>query len=139
MFKYKCLARDYSPCYGVRELLFGTARHVIAVGLFIWIILGQHFSGYRSSALILVISAVLYYFIYIMLYMIVAFGLLSILVKLGQTVTGDLYQQQIIRLSRALRKKRPEYETRQHKVILLHDNAQLHVTKAVKKTLKTLW
>jgi len=44
------------------------------------------------------------------------------ILKLGQIVTGDLYQQQMIRLSRALREKRPGYEIRQHKVILLHNN-----------------
>jgi len=60
------------------------------------------------------------------------------LLNSGQTVTGDLYREQIIRLSRALHGKRPEYETRQHKVILLHDNARPHVTKLVKETLETL-
>ena len=60
------------------------------------------------------------------------------LLKSGQTVTGDLYREQIIRLSRALQGKRPEYETRQHKVILLHDNARPHVTKLVKETLEAL-
>jgi len=39
-------------------------------------------------------------------------------------------------LSRALREKRPEYEQRHDKVILLHDNA--HVAKVVKKYLETL-
>ena len=34
------------------------------------------------------------------------------LLKSGQTVTGDLSREQIIRLSRALQEKRPEYETR---------------------------
>jgi len=58
------------------------------------------------------------------------------ILKPGQTV--DLYQQQIIRLSQALREKRPEYGTRQHKEILLHGNARPHVTKAVKKTLEAL-
>jgi len=42
-----------------------------------------------------------------------------------------------IRLSRALRKKRPEYEQRHDKVILLHDNAR-PVAKVVKKYLETL-
>jgi len=60
------------------------------------------------------------------------------ILKPDQTVTGDLYQQQLIHLSWALREKRPEYETRQHKVILLHDNARSHVTKAVKETLEAL-
>ena len=34
--------------------------------------------------------------------------------------------------------KRPEYERRQHKVILLHDNARPHVTKLVKEMLEAL-
>jgi len=50
---------------------------------------------------------------------------------------GDRYRFQLIRLSRALREKRPEYEQRHDKVIL-HDNARPHVAKVVKKYLKTL-
>jgi len=38
----------------------------------------------------------------------------------------------MIRLSRALREKRPEYEQRHDKVIILHDNAQPHVAKVKK-------
>ena len=60
------------------------------------------------------------------------------LLKSGQTLTGNLYWEQIIRLSRALHGKRPEYETRQHKVILFHDNAQPHVTELIKETLEAL-
>ena len=48
------------------------------------------------------------------------------------------YRLQLIRLSRALREKRPEYEQRYDKVILLHDNARPHVAKVVKKYLETL-
>jgi len=51
---------------------------------------------------------------------------------------GDQYRLQVIRLSRALREKRPEYEQRHDKVVLLHDNARPHVAKVVKKYLETL-
>jgi len=49
------------------------------------------------------------------------------LLKSSQTVSGDLYREQIIRLSRASHKKQPEYETRQHKMILLR-SASRHKT-----------
>jgi len=58
------------------------------------------------------------------------------LLKPGDSITGDRYQLQLIRLSRALREKWPEYEQRYNKVILLHDNA--HVAKVVKKYLEML-
>jgi len=60
------------------------------------------------------------------------------LLKPGDSITGDRYRLQLIRLSRALREKRPEYEQRHNKVILLHDNARPYVTKVVKKYLETL-
>jgi len=44
----------------------------------------------------------------------------------------------LIRLCRALREKRPEYEQRHDKVILLHDNARSHVAKVVKDIWKHL-
>ena len=46
------------------------------------------------------------------------------LLKPGDSITGDRYRLQLIRLSRALREKRPEYEQRHNKIILLHDNAR---------------
>ena len=48
------------------------------------------------------------------------------------------YQQQMIELSRALLQKRPEYQKRQHKTILLHDNAPSHKAKLVKETIEAL-
>jgi len=60
------------------------------------------------------------------------------LLKPGDSITGDWYRLQLIRLSHALREKRPKYEQRHDKVILLHDNARLHVAKVVKKYLETL-
>ena len=58
------------------------------------------------------------------------------LLKPGDSITGDRYRLQLIRLS--LMRKRPEYEQRHDKVILLHDNARPHVAKVVKKYLETL-
>lgn len=42
----------------------------------------------------------------------------------------------MIDLNQALREKRPEYEKRQHKVILLHNNAPSHTAKPVKETIE---
>ena len=58
------------------------------------------------------------------------------LLKPNETITGERYRTQLIRLSRALREKRPQYEQRHEKVILQHDNARPHVTKPVKTYLK---
>jgi len=44
----------------------------------------------------------------------------------------------LIRLSRALRKKRPEYKQRHDKVIILHDNDRPHVVKSAKVVKKYL-
>jgi len=60
------------------------------------------------------------------------------LLKPGDSIIDDRYRLQLIRLSRALREKRPEYEQRHDKVILFHDNAQPHVAKVLKKYLETL-
>jgi len=59
------------------------------------------------------------------------------LLKPGDSITGDRYQLQLIRLSRALREKRPEYEQR-HDKVFLHDNVRPHVAKVIKKYLETL-
>jgi len=56
----------------------------------------------------------------------------------GDSIMGDQYRLQLIRLSRALWEKRSEYEQRHDKVILLHDNVRSHVAKVVKKYLETL-
>ncbi|VVC35246.1 Ribonuclease H-like domain,Winged helix-turn-helix DNA-binding domain [Cinara cedri] len=47
-------------------------------------------------------------------------------------------RRQLIRLSRALKEKRPETETRHDYVILQHDNARPHVAQVVKTYLETL-
>jgi len=49
-----------------------------------------------------------------------------------------LYRSQLMRLSRALKEKRAHYYSRHDKIILLHDNARLHVAAPVKTYLETL-
>ena len=56
------------------------------------------------------------------------------LLKPGDSIMDD--RLQLIRLSRALREKRPEYEQRHDKVILLHDNARPHIVKKYLETFK---
>ena len=60
------------------------------------------------------------------------------LLKPNETITGEGYQMQLMRLSRALREKRPQYKQKHEKVILHHDNARPHVAKPVKTYLETL-
>ncbi|UYV65661.1 SETMAR [Cordylochernes scorpioides] len=60
------------------------------------------------------------------------------LLQPNETITGEGYQQQWMRLSRALKIKRPLYAKRHDKVIYHHDNARPHVAKVVKETLETL-
>ncbi|GFX33518.1 mariner Mos1 transposase [Trichonephila clavipes] len=59
------------------------------------------------------------------------------LLKPTETITGDRYRTQLMRSSRALKDKRPQYNERHDKVILQHDNARPHVA-IVKTYLKTL-
>ena len=58
------------------------------------------------------------------------------LLKSGETVNTERYRQQKINLNQALCEKGPKYQKRQHKVILLHDNAPLHTAKLVKETIE---
>lgn len=58
------------------------------------------------------------------------------LLKRSQTITAELYEQQLILSNNALKNKRPEYAKRHDKMIF-HDNAQPHVGKIV-KALKAL-
>ncbi|UYV79179.1 K02A2.6-like [Cordylochernes scorpioides] len=51
------------------------------------------------------------------------------LLQPNETITGERYQQQLMRLSRALKIKRPLYAKRHDKVIYQHDNARPHVAK----------
>jgi len=59
------------------------------------------------------------------------------LLKPGETVNTQRYRQQMIDFHQALREKRPEYDQRQHKVIVLHDNAPSHTAKQIKETIPT--
>ena len=59
------------------------------------------------------------------------------LLKPGKIVNTNRYQQQMIDLNRALQDKRPDYRSRQHKIIFLHDNAPSHTAKRVKETIET--
>ena len=54
------------------------------------------------------------------------------LLKPSENITGDWYRTQLMRLSRALKEKRPQYQERQDKVILQHDNARTHVARSLK-------
>ena len=58
------------------------------------------------------------------------------LLKSGQTITGDLYRTQLIRLKRAIIEKRPEYAARHEAIIFYHDNARPHVARPVKNYLE---
>ena len=58
------------------------------------------------------------------------------LLKQNKIITGECYRTQLMRLSRAMREKRPQYEQRHEKVILQHDNARPHVAKPLKPTWK---
>ncbi|GFV19017.1 mariner Mos1 transposase [Trichonephila clavipes] len=60
------------------------------------------------------------------------------LLKPTETITGDRYRTQLMRLRRALKNKRPQYNERHDKVILQHDSARPHVAKVIKTYLETL-
>ena len=59
------------------------------------------------------------------------------LLKPGETVNTNRYQEKMIDLNRALQEKRSDYRRRQHKVIFLHDNAPSNTAKRVKETIET--
>ncbi|GBP84114.1 Mariner Mos1 transposase [Eumeta japonica] len=60
------------------------------------------------------------------------------LLKPNETITGDRYRLQLMRLSRSLKEKRLLYKQRHGKVILLYDNTRPHVAKPVKTYLEML-
>lgn len=56
----------------------------------------------------------------------------------GETITGDRYHLQLMRLSQAIKEKREKTETRHDRLIFQHDNARPHVAKQVKNYLEYL-
>ena len=58
------------------------------------------------------------------------------LLKPGETINGERYRTQLIRLKRAIPEKRPEYTTRHEAIIFHHDNARSHVAIQVKNYLE---
>ncbi|GBP63236.1 Mariner Mos1 transposase [Eumeta japonica] len=56
----------------------------------------------------------------------------------SETIIGTLYRIRLMRLTRALKEKRPQYYSRHDKIILPHDNARPRVAVPVKKYLKAL-
>ena len=60
------------------------------------------------------------------------------LLKPNKTIPGERYRTQLMRLTGALRAKRPQYEQRLEKVILQHHNARSQIAKPVITYLETL-
>ena len=60
------------------------------------------------------------------------------LLKPSKTITGHRYRRQLMRLSRALKEKRPQYQERQDKAILQHNNVRPHIARSVKTYYETL-
>ena len=58
------------------------------------------------------------------------------LIKPGETINGERYRTQLIRLKRAIAEKTPEYATRHEAIIFHHDNARPHVAIPVKNYLE---
>jgi len=60
------------------------------------------------------------------------------LLKPDETINAHRYHQQLIKLHRVLREKRPHYQKRHDKLIFLHDNASSHTSTMVQNYLETL-
>ena len=58
------------------------------------------------------------------------------LLKPGETINGERYRTQLIRLKRAIADKRPEYATRHEAIVFHHDIARPHVAIPVKNYLE---
>ena len=54
----------------------------------------------------------------------------------GETINGERYRTQLIRLKGAIAEKRPEYATRHEAIIFNYDNARPHVAIPVKNYLE---
>jgi len=60
------------------------------------------------------------------------------LLKPDKTINAHRYHQQLIKLHRALREKRPHYWKRHDKLIFFHDNASSHTSIMIQNYLETL-
>ena len=61
---------------------------------------------------------------------------MSEMLKPGETINGERYRTQLIRLKRAIAEKRPEYAARHEAIIFHHDNARPHVAIPVENYLE---
>ena len=61
------------------------------------------------------------------------------LLKPGETINGERYRTQLIRLKRAIADKRSEYATKHEAIIFHHDNARPHVAIPVKNKFGKQW
>ena len=53
------------------------------------------------------------------------------LLQSGETINGDVYRRQLIRLKRAIEENLPEYVNRHNKLNFHHDNPRPHISKPV--------
>ena len=60
------------------------------------------------------------------------------LLKPGETINGERYRTQLIRLKRAMAEKRPQYATRHEAIIFHHDNARPLLTTICSGRCRTL-
>ena len=58
------------------------------------------------------------------------------MLKPGETINGERYRTQLIRLKRAIAEKRPEYAIRHEAIIFHHDNARPYVAIPVENYLE---
>ena len=58
------------------------------------------------------------------------------LLESGETINGDKYRRQLMKLKQEIHKKRPSYANRHESIIFHHDNARPHVAAPVKNYLE---